>query len=250
MYFIDVQGTLVSDKDKSPLKGAREFIKALNKKKIPYVIVTNNSKNANYAQTLISQGFEIDKNKYLDPLELLVQKKLSKACMFGPASFKEALKQLGIVEKSDAKDVVFTNWEGYEYEDFSKMLQNIKRNFIAMNATSIYMKNDKPYPGCGGICAMLEAISKIKIEVLGKPSSNFFANALSKICLQAKDARYDKISMISDDFRGDLQGAKALGMKIILVLSGKTSSLDMLKSSEISLLDASFAGVGEIIKKI
>lgn len=32
MYFIDVQGTLISDSDKTPLNGACELIAYLNKK--------------------------------------------------------------------------------------------------------------------------------------------------------------------------------------------------------------------------
>ena len=43
-YFIDVQGTLIDDKEKKPIKGAIEFIEKLNEKKIPYVVVTNNTK--------------------------------------------------------------------------------------------------------------------------------------------------------------------------------------------------------------
>ena len=44
MYFIDVQGTLISDSDKSPINGACELLKKLNQKQIPYVVITNNTK--------------------------------------------------------------------------------------------------------------------------------------------------------------------------------------------------------------
>ena len=38
MYFIDVQGTLIDDKDKLPIKGSIEFIDKLNRENIPYII--------------------------------------------------------------------------------------------------------------------------------------------------------------------------------------------------------------------
>ena len=44
MYFIDVQGTLISDSDKTPLNGACELIAYLNKKALPYCVITNNTK--------------------------------------------------------------------------------------------------------------------------------------------------------------------------------------------------------------
>ena len=43
-FLIDVQGTLLSDSDKSPIKGAKELINFLNEKNLPYVVITNNTK--------------------------------------------------------------------------------------------------------------------------------------------------------------------------------------------------------------
>ncbi|RLD41678.1 MAG: HAD family hydrolase, partial [Bacteroidetes bacterium] len=37
MYFIDVQGTLISDIDKSPIRGSIAFIDMLNKTETPYM---------------------------------------------------------------------------------------------------------------------------------------------------------------------------------------------------------------------
>ena len=59
MYFIDVQGTLISDIDKSPIRGSIEFIDMLNEKDIPYVVVTNNTKSPSkeFYNFLQKQGF-------------------------------------------------------------------------------------------------------------------------------------------------------------------------------------------------
>ncbi|HIP55318.1 MAG TPA: HAD family hydrolase, partial [Sulfurimonas autotrophica] len=46
MYFIDVQGTLISDADKSPIEGSIAFINRLNAEDIPYMVITNNTKKA------------------------------------------------------------------------------------------------------------------------------------------------------------------------------------------------------------
>jgi NagD protein len=69
MYFIDVQGTLIKDSDKTPIDGSLEFIKTLNQKKIPYLLITNNTKQSSqdFFNFLVSSGFEIEKHNYIDP---------------------------------------------------------------------------------------------------------------------------------------------------------------------------------------
>ncbi|MFT7003818.1 MAG: NagD protein, partial [Sulfurimonas sp.] len=69
MYFIDVQGTLISDSDKSPIRGSIEFIDMCNDKNIPYMIITNNTKKESndFYNYLHSIGFNFSFSKYLDP---------------------------------------------------------------------------------------------------------------------------------------------------------------------------------------
>ena len=52
MLFLDVQGTLLSDVDKSPILGAKELISFLNSKNLAYLIITNNTKKLNFLEEL------------------------------------------------------------------------------------------------------------------------------------------------------------------------------------------------------
>ena len=63
MYFIDVQGTLISDSDKSPIRGSIEFIQMCNDENIPYMVVTNNTKKASndFYGYLNSIGFDFNR---------------------------------------------------------------------------------------------------------------------------------------------------------------------------------------------
>ncbi|MDD2567089.1 MAG: HAD family hydrolase, partial [Thiovulaceae bacterium] len=67
MYFIDVQGTLISDADKSPLRGSREFIQKLNQERIPYMVITNSTKedSKDFYAFLCKQGFDFPFSRYL-----------------------------------------------------------------------------------------------------------------------------------------------------------------------------------------
>ena len=99
MYFIDVQGTLISDEDKSPIDGAIDFIDRLNNEKIPYMVVTNNTKKASkeFYSFLQDSGFNFSFDNYLDPL-MLVESKVDKSSVaaYGAKEFLDTLEQFPI----------------------------------------------------------------------------------------------------------------------------------------------------------
>ncbi len=94
-------------------------------------------------------------------------------------------------------------------------------SLVGMHETSIYAKNNKRYPGVGAVLKLLEFATSVPYDVVGKPSTAFYAQALIKLQKQDENAKYESITMISDDVKGDLGGAKELGMKTIFVTSGK-----------------------------
>ena len=69
---------------------------------------------------------------------------------------------------------------------------------------------------------------------------------------QLSSAKFSEITIISDDVKGDLGGAKMLGMKTIFVTSGKYKSAQEI----VPLLDERlqpdeiFANIQEIMEKI
>ena len=68
-FLIDVQGTLLSDRDKSLIDGAKELIDYLNSKNLPYVVITNNTKakSDEFLANLRAKGLDIKDGSYPDP---------------------------------------------------------------------------------------------------------------------------------------------------------------------------------------
>jgi len=95
-----------------------------------------------------------------------------------------------------------------------------------MHETSIYAKNSKRYPGVGAILKMLEFATSCNYEVVGKPSVAFYDEALKRLQLQDPSATFEKVTIISDDVKGDLCGAKEMGMACSFVTSGKYKSAE------------------------
>ena len=232
MYFIDVQGTLISDKDKSPIAGSREFIKMLNDTNTPYMIITNNTKKDSYDfyMYLQSIGFEFAFEKYLDPL-LLLEKKLSKDAVaaYGSEEFLQTLQQKGYhFNYKDPKAVLIGTKEDFFPDEYAQMIEFLLSgaSLMGMHETSIYAKNDKRYPGVGAVLKLLEFATSVKYSVVGKPSEAFYREALLLLQNQVKSASFEDITIISDDVKGDLCGAKELGMQTIFVTSGKYKSAE------------------------
>lgn len=232
MYFIDVQGTLISDTDKSPIRGSIEFIDMLNKKKIPYMVITNNTKKASkdFYEFLQSIGFSFDFSFYLDPLMLLESRvKKESVAAYGAKEFLDVLVKMGYTLNYDnPKTVLVAIKEDFCADEYAQMIDFLLSgaSLVGMHETSIYAKNSKRYPGVGAILKMLEFSTSVSYDVVGKPSVSFYNEALIMLRKQNKSAEFSDITIISDDVKGDLGGAKEMGMKTVFVTSGKYKSAD------------------------
>jgi len=227
LYFIDVQGTLISDSDKSPIRGSIEFIQMCNEKNIPYMVITNNTKKASndFYEYLCSIGFEFDFSKYLDPL-MLLESRVSKESVaaYGADEFLNTLVSMGYkLDYKNPKTVLVAIKENFEADEYAQMIDFLLggASLVGMHETSIYAKNSKRYPGVGAILKMLEFATSVSYEVVGKPSEAFYNESLKKLQEQDSDAEFNDVIMISDDVKGDLGGAKEMGMKTFFVTSGK-----------------------------
>lgn len=232
MYFIDVQGTLISDDDKSPIQGSREFINKLNADGTPYMVITNNTKKASqdFLAYLNSIGFNFDLSKYLDPLMLLEQRVPKEAvAAYGTEEFLQTLKKMDYeLNYMNPKTVLIAIKEDFTADEYAQMIDALLSGakLVGMHETSIYAKNNKRYPGVGAILKMLEFATSSSYDVVGKPSKAFYSEALQRLKKQNSKAEFTDITIISDDVKGDLGGAKELGMKTVFVTSGKYKSAD------------------------
>jgi NagD protein len=239
-FFIDVQGTLIDDKNFLPIPGAIEFINYLNKNNYPFVLITNNTKREDFKEYLKNLGFNF--KNYLDPLMVVDKYIKGSIAPFGNDKFVEIMSKKYKLDFKNPQNVVLgiKIFSPDEISDIIEYLLN-GANLIGMHKTSLYHKNNKRYPGLGAILEMLKYATNKKYTVVGKPSFEFFEEARKLI-----NINYDKITIISDDLIGDLVPAKKLGMKTALVLSGKIKSVNEVKED----VDFIAKNIGEYLKRI
>jgi len=238
-----VQGTLIDDKKFLPLPGSIEFLKYLNEKKIPFVLITNNTKRPSekFKKYLRELGFEFD--NYLDPLMVLSEYlKDEKIAAYGSDAFLQILKRKKYELNYKNPQSVVLGIKLYSNDEFSEIIEFLLKGskLISMHETSIYSYNGKRYPGLGAVSRMLKYATECEYVTVGKPSLSFFEKAKSILNLN-----YDKITIISDDNKGDLLPAKKLGMKTVLVLSGKIKNRCEIKKEP----DKIYENLEEILKE-
>ncbi len=232
MYFIDVQGTLIDDLNKLPVRGASEFITHLNVHQIPYMVITNNTKrkSGDFLAYLNGIGLNIPAEHYLDPLMLLESTlPKSRVAAYGSEPFLRIMEALGYqLDYENPETVLLAIKEDFNADEYAQMIELLLQGsrLIGMHETTLYSKNNKRYPGVGAILKMLEFATSVNYTVLGKPSTAFYNEALQRMQKQEASAQFEEITIISDDVKGDLGGAKALGMKTVFVLSGKYKRAD------------------------
>ncbi len=254
-YFVDIQGTLLSDEDKSPIKGALELIEHFNANHIPYMLVTNNTKeiSSELMEFLHVKGFNFSHNNFIDPLMVLRDMVgEQKVQPFGSEEFCEVLPKLGFNVVHENADAILVA-SGYKFTsvDFASMIEAVLEGSkpIGMHATSTYAKKGRRFPGVGAIMAMIEYATGVKCDIVGKPSATFYKKALEALKKESPSLTLNDITMISDDGIGDLSGAKDLGIKTNLVLSGKCKNIKEIKSIE-DKIDKVYKSVNEILGEI
>ncbi len=221
IFFLDIQGTLIDDQDRMPIEGAREFIDALNEKKIPSIAITNNTKyhSKDFLQELRQKGLDI--HNYIDPFMVLKERlKAKRVAAYGLPRFLEIVQDLGyVLDYRDPEAVVVSIKKNYDNEQFSQMIEFLLRGakLYGMHKTALYATQGKRYPGVGAILEMLRYATAKEYSVVGKPSRAFYEAALQQV--GGRD--FKDVIIISDDVKGDLVEAKRVGMKTVFVLSGK-----------------------------
>ena len=251
-YMIDVQGTLIDDKLKRPIESSIETIEKLNSTKTPFVLVTNNTKqdSEKFKSYLRNLGFVFDDRNYLDPLMVLDEKLApTSIAAYGTPEFLTLLCERGYIFDFENPEAVLVSIKAdFTNDEYAQMIELILKGskLVGMHETSIYAKHGRRYPGVGAILKMISFATGCEYEIVGKPSVSFYTSALKKLQSQDSSLTFERVEVISDDLKGDLIGAKALGMKTSLVLSGKISSVEEVKSIIESGADRTAKRIGDL----
>lgn len=227
-FLIDLDGTLYSGNN--PIPQAYEFITLLQQKKLPFLLLTNNSTRLPEevaAHLYEVSGIQVTSNEIFSSAQATAlyiterQKQASVYCI-GEPGLQLTLEAAGhtIIPGSTSATPHFVV-QGFDhqftYEKLEKAVQYIVDGaiFINTNPDHLLPSSGRPHPGSGSLAAAIETASQVKPIVIGKPSSIMMNHAIARMGLPAAD-----IWVVGDNIRTDIGGGKLVGCPTALVLTG------------------------------
>lgn len=210
-----------------PLPGLHDFFTHVFDKNIGFVLATNNSSKTrmNYVEKLAALGVNGVQRSHIvtsgTATASYLQTKFppgTRLFVVGGPGLKQILTEAGFRLVDDDADLVVCGIDtDLTYDKVSKATLLIRggAGFIGTNPDTSFPAPEGLVPGAGSILALLEAASGQRPIVIGKPSRGMFEAALRQL-----QAAPEETLMIGDRIGTDIEGARALGIRTALVMTG------------------------------
>jgi HAD superfamily hydrolase (TIGR01450 family) len=227
---LDLDGTIWSED--VPLPGAIDLIRTLQARRQPFAFISNND----YAPSKLMK--RLDAMGLTVPSETLYTAACAACdyvrhhCGAGVRVFNlagDAVPELlgdraAFVEPDDGPcDVVLTASLGLPTASIPRIQAALR--YLLRGACLVAMSADRRYPtpggaevGAGGLAAMLAYGANVQPIYCGKPQRVFFEELCTRL-----NVRPGRCVLIGDNLESDVAGARQVGMRTILPLTGITT---------------------------
>jgi len=242
----DIGGVLYETN--KPIDGAIESIETLQKSyQIRFATNTTRRAPCTIISRLTKMGFTIDEKQLFTALaaaKSLIEKEGGKAYTLLTQDASDYFGELH--SSSNANFVVVGDAaENFNYARLNRAFRILQggAKLIAAAKNRYFKDSDGELSlDAGPFVSALEFASGKEATIVGKPSATFFQLALESMGLEPHE-----VVMIGDDIESDIAGAQDLGMRAILVRTGKFKHTDLDKPIYPDLVVDS---ISEVPKKI
>lgn len=218
----DLDGVLYTGT--SPIEGAVDTIKAIRTSGIPCRFVTNTStlSLATLHKKINALGFDIPANELISAPQatlLYLRKQHHPVCRLLLAEdVKQDFNEFPQSEANPDYIVIGDIGNAWTYallnDVFNALMNGAK--LITIHKNKFWQTEQGLQMDIGGFVKALEYASGVHAMVIGKPSSDFFRIALDDMGLMPSD-----VMMVGDDIDVDVGGGQQVGLKGVLVKTGK-----------------------------
>lgn len=225
-FVMDMDGVIV--RGSQPVPGAAEFIRKLQEKATPFLVLTNNSiyTPRDLANRLRFLGIDVpDDRVYTSAIAtarfLQGQRPNGTAFAIGEAGLTTALHEVGyVLTEHDPEYVVLGETSTYSFERITRGIRLILggARFIATNPDPIGPGEGGLTPATGAVAALIEKATGVAPYYVGKPNPLMLRTALRLL-----DVHSEETAMIGDRMDTDIVMGTESGLETILVLTGVTS---------------------------
>lgn len=222
------------------LPGARSFFRLLDRRGIPYVLLTNNSSKDRvlYGEKLARMGLEVPADRIITSgeataLYLATRTTHRRLFVLGTPSLEAEFRAAGFTlaeERVDAVVLGFDTTLTYAKLERACHLLRAGAAFVATHPDNVCPTERGPVPDCGSMAALLVKATGVRPVVVGKPNRLMVAMALRKL---GCGFRPRDVAMVGDRLYTDMRMARRAGLTAILMLSGETRREELEKTSDI-----------------
>lgn len=185
---------------------------------------------------MLKLGFSIKREEIFTPIvaiKTFLRKNSEKRIfLVSTKEIEKEFAEFNIVSKGEIPDFVIIsdfsdNWNVNRLNNALKFI--LKGAQLFGTQGNKYCLNDKGEPviDTGSFVRMLAHAANVPYRIFGKPSKEFFNQAIEKIGLKPREC-----IMIGDDIESDIKGATDAGIKAILVKTGKASGYKELENNK------------------
>ncbi len=221
--------------------GSPEAIAQIQKEKIPFVFLTNNSSSTpeQYTDKLASFGIKVSPEQIVSSpqavrkfLETKVEIKNARAFVIGEVGLLSEVEKAGLTildgKNGEDADVVIVGCDRFfNYDKLKAAVIAIRKGalYVAANADATYPTPGGLWPGAGAIVAAVTTGAGREPFIAGKPNRLIVELALEKLGMRAKD-----VLLVGDRLDTDIKAGISAGVKTALVLTGVSKREDIFQT--------------------
>jgi HAD superfamily hydrolase (TIGR01458 family) len=242
-FLLDLDGVIVSAGTAVP--GAADALARLDRRQMPYRIVTNTSavSRATLSRWSEKLGAPIPPERF--------ESALSASAAWTRRSFPD--RPLYVLASDDAKTefagqhllthreagaagasaaavVIGDSPEEATFDNLNHAFRLVRggARLVGMHRNPWWLTPEGPTLDSGSFVVGLEFAAETRAIIIGKPSGAFFSQAVRDLRREAgRDLAREAIAMVGDDVRTDVRAAQRAGLRGILVLTGKHGEADI-----------------------
>ncbi len=247
LFTLDMDGTIYLDT--TPLEGAVDFCKKLDKLGKLCYFTNNTSKNPmDYVEKLNKLGFPAKRENIMTSGDVTIAylnkyHKGEPVYLLGTKALEDSFTQSGITLSEDAKIVVVGFDMTLTYQKLERACTLIRNGalFYSTHPDINCPTADGFIPDSGAICGAITLSTGVQPKYFGKP----YGETVEMLELKNGLSR-DEICMVGDRLYTDIALGRKNGMLAILVMTGETTA-DMLAAAEgDNVPDLVFDKIGDI----
>ncbi|QZT26409.1 TIGR01457 family HAD-type hydrolase [Streptococcus dysgalactiae] len=225
-YLIDLDGTIYQGKNRIP--AGERFIKRLQEKGLPYLLVTNNTtRTREMVQDMLSKQFNVETGietiytATMATVDYMNDMNRGKtAYVIGETGLKSAIAAAGYVEELENPAYVVVGLDSQvTYDMLATATLAIQKGalFIGTNPDLNIPTERGLMPGAGALNALLEAATRVNPVFIGKPNAIIMNKSLEVLGVKRSEA-----VMVGDNYLTDIMAGIQNDIATILVTTGFT----------------------------